>query len=71
MQWEAPSKPLAVDDPLLLPEREVHAEIAINCVLDQDIPSHPEGGYVRILAESLLCQPLRSFIRLDEETSSS
>ena len=29
MQWEAPSKPLAVDDPLLLPEREVHAEIGI------------------------------------------
>jgi len=26
MQWEAPSKPLAVDDPLLLPERELHAE---------------------------------------------
>ena len=25
MQWEAPSKPLAVEDPLLLPEREVHA----------------------------------------------
>ena len=25
MQWEAPSKPLAVDDPLLLPEREVRA----------------------------------------------
>ena len=25
MQWEAPSKLLAVDDPLLLPEREVHA----------------------------------------------
>jgi len=24
MQWEAPSKPLAVDDPLLLPEREAH-----------------------------------------------
>jgi len=24
MQWEAPSKLLAVDDPLLLPEREVH-----------------------------------------------
>jgi len=51
MQWEAPSKPLAVDDPLLLPEREVHAEIAINWFLDQDIP---KGGYVRILAESLL-----------------
>jgi len=30
MQWEAPSKPLAVDDPLLLPERKVHAEIGIN-----------------------------------------
>jgi len=30
MQWEAPSKPLAVDDPLLLPEREVHEEIGIN-----------------------------------------
>jgi len=30
MQWEAPSKPLAVDDPLLLLEREVHAEICIN-----------------------------------------
>jgi len=35
MQWEAPFKPLAVDDPLLLPEREVHAEIGINWFLDQ------------------------------------
>ena len=51
MQWEAPSKPLAVDDPLLLPEREVHAEIGINWFLDQKIP---KGGYVRILVESLL-----------------
>jgi len=51
MQWEAPSKPLAVDDPLLLPEREVHAEIGIHWFLDQEIP---KGGYVRILAESLL-----------------
>ena len=54
MQWEAPSKPLAVDDPLLLPEREVHAEISIDWFLDQDIPSHPKEGYVRILAELLL-----------------
>ena len=51
MQWEAPSKPLAVDDPLHLLEREVHAEIGINWFLDQEIP---KGGYVRILAESLL-----------------
>ena len=51
MQWEAPFKPLAVDDPLLLPEREVHAEIGINWFLDQQIP---KGGYVRILVESLL-----------------
>jgi len=52
MQREAPSKPLAVDDPLLLLEREVHAEISINWFLDQEIP---KGGYVRILAaESLL-----------------
>jgi len=50
-QWEALSKPLAVDDPLLLPEREVHSEIGINWFLDQEIP---KGGYVRILAESLL-----------------
>jgi len=48
MQWEAPSKPLT--GPLLLPEREVHAEIRIDWFLDQD----PERGYVRILAESLL-----------------
>ena len=48
MQWEAPSKALAVDDPLLLPEREVHAEIGINWFLDQEIPKR---GYVRILAE--------------------
>jgi len=54
MQREAPSKPLAVDDPLLLPEREVRAEIGINWFLDQDIPSNPKGVYVRILAESLL-----------------
>ena len=36
-QWEAPSKPLAVDDPRLLPEREVHAEIGINWFLDQEM----------------------------------
>jgi len=42
MQWEAPFKPLAVDDPLLLPEREVHAEIGINWDLDQEIL---KGGY--------------------------
>jgi len=29
MQWEAYFKPLAVDDPLLLPEREVPVEISI------------------------------------------
>jgi len=51
MQWEAPSKPLAVDDPLLLPEQDVHAEIGINWFLDQEIQ---KGGYFRILAESLL-----------------
>jgi len=51
MQWEAPSKPLAADDPLLLPEREVHAEISINWLLDREILKE---GYVRILAESLL-----------------
>jgi len=54
MQREAPSKPLAVDDHLLLPEREVPVEISITWFLDQDIPSHPEGGYVRIPEESLL-----------------
>jgi len=43
MQWEAPSKPLAVDDPLLLPKREVHAEIGINWFLDREIP---KGEYV-------------------------
>jgi len=51
MQWETPSKLLAVDDPLLLPEREVHAEIGINWFLDQKVPTR---GYVRIIAESLL-----------------
>jgi len=55
-QWEVPCKPLAVDDPLLLLEREVHAEISINWFLDQDIPSRPKGGYVRILAESVLSE---------------
>jgi len=34
MQWEAPTKVLAVDDPLLLPEREVHAEIGMNWFSD-------------------------------------
>ena len=51
LQWEAPSKPLAVDDPLLLPEREVHAEIGINCFFGREIP---KGGYVRVQAESIL-----------------
>jgi len=51
MQWEAPSKPLAIDDPLLLQKREVQAEISISWFLDREIL---EGGYVRILAELLL-----------------
>jgi len=46
-----PNSDLAVDDPLLLPEREMHAEIGINLFLDQEIT---KGGFVRILAESLL-----------------
>jgi len=50
MQWEVPSKLLTVDDPLLLPEQEVHAEIGINWFLDREIP---KGEYVRIPAESL------------------
>jgi len=57
MQWEAPkrpSKPLAVHGPLRVPEQEVHAEIGINWFLDQNIPSHPEDGYVKILTEALL-----------------
>jgi len=41
MQWEAPSEPLVVDDPLLLPEREVRAEIGINWFLDREMP---KGG---------------------------
>ena len=61
MPWEAPSEPLAVDDPLLLPEREVHAEIVINWFLDQEIP---KGGYVRILAESLLWEELLGKTRI-------
>jgi len=51
MQWEAPLKPLAVHDPLLLPKQGVHAEIGMNWFLDREIP---KGGYGRILAESLL-----------------
>ena len=45
MQWEAPSKPQAIDDPLLLQEREVHSEIGINWFLDQEIP---KGGSSRV-----------------------
>jgi len=37
----------AVEDPLLLPEREVHAENGVHWFLDREIP---KGGYVRILA---------------------
>ena len=51
MQWEAPSKTLAVEDPLLLPERKMHPEIGMNWFSDREIPI---GGYVRILAESPL-----------------
>jgi len=51
MQWEAPSKPMAVDHTLLLPERQMYAESGINWFLDREIP---KGEYVRILAESLL-----------------
>ena len=61
MQWEAPSKPLAVVAPLLLPEREVHAEIGMNWFLDQEIP---KGGYIRNLPESLLWEERLGQIRI-------
>ena len=61
MQWEAPSKPMAVDGPLLLPEREVHTEISIDWFLDREIP---KGGYVRILAEWLLWEERLGKIRI-------
>jgi len=38
MQWETTSKPLAVDDPLLLMEQKVHVEIGINWLKDREIP---------------------------------
>jgi len=60
MQWEASSKPLAVDDPLLLPKRQVHAQIGINCFLDREIP---KGGYVRILAESILWEERLALVK--------
>jgi len=50
MQWEASSKPLSVDDPLLLLERQVHAEIGINWFLDREIP---KGGALQIPAPNL------------------
>jgi len=64
---KAPSKLLALDDPLLLPEREVHAEISINWFLDQEIP---KGGYVRILAESLLLEERLGKTRIKKTSSS-
>ena len=54
LKWEAPSKLLAVDNTLLLPEREVPEEIGITWFFDQDILSHLKARYVRTLAESLL-----------------
>ena len=43
-------------NPVLLPEREVHAEIGINWFLDREMR---KGRYVRILAESLLWEEER------------
>jgi len=64
MQWKAPSKPLAVDDPLLLPEQEVPTVIGMIWFLDQDIPSHPKEGCVEILEESLLLEERLDQIRI-------
>ena len=59
---KAPFKLLAIDDPLLLPEREVHAEIGINCFLDRKIP---KGVYVRIPAETLLWEERLAKTRIE------
>jgi len=56
MQRKALTKLLSTDDPLLLLERKVRVEIGITWFLDPDILSHPKGGFVRILLESLLCE---------------
>jgi len=50
-QWKALAKPLAADDPLLLQEREVHAEIGINWFWDQYTPSrsHPWWWWLLLL----------------------
>jgi len=64
MQWKAPSNLLDVNDPLLLLEREVNAEISINWFLDQDMLSHLKEGGVRILAVSLLWEECRDKSRI-------
>jgi len=71
MLWEAPSKTLTVDHPLLRPEREVFAEIGITWVLDQDILSHPKVRYVRILAwaESFLWEESLGKTRIKLQTA--
>jgi len=53
MRWEAPSMPPAACDPRLLREQERPLEIGKDWFLDQKVP---EGGFVRILDSSHVCE---------------
>jgi len=57
------SKPLAVDDPLLLLKQEVHAEICINWFLDQYTLSHPK----RDMSESKISHHFGKFEHLGKK----
>jgi hypothetical protein len=67
--WESPSASLIEQDPEVVPDVDIAAQVGKDFFLDEKIPRHESGqGYVRVVEQSIMwkeTEPLRSSLTRD------
>jgi len=54
-EWESPSAPLIEQDPEVVPDLDIAAQVGRDLFLDEKIPRHESGqGYVRVVEHSIM-----------------
>jgi len=57
MEWESPSASLIEQDPDVVPDVDIAAQVGKDFFLDEKIPRHESGqGYVRVLEHSVIVE---------------
>ena len=54
-EWESPSASLIEQDPAVIPDVDIAAQVGKDFFLDEKIPRHESGqGYVRVVEQSIM-----------------